>query len=738
MTTTAADPEAPVGGSAAAKAAGSAAASETDANAARAAGKSDLVAAVGLVKKIAAGNASTSDATRVSHVLARYQEQPQLLDPHLQSLVVPLMATICALARDPTADLHRVAGVCRILQIVTTVRGHKTVGNFVPHAPADLVPAVGLLLRLERSAGPGGTLPQHDIGAAPGAPPGAGGIEEVVTVWESLRVVMMWLGVLVLIPFDLSTVDEGDKADGTASASAAGLDGDANATNDGCAFSGPYPGVVRSILVAGTRYLADPGGIRDTAAVMLGRLLVRPDMARALDDFLSWAEAELMVDPNDDPTGDARRRQLFLVPGVAAALASLFKAGVRSTLLPLAARLWPLALLLAERANESNNVLARKLSLKFTQRVSLTLLGADGARLLAGDKEVVIAAEVEESIQLLLGSLRDHDTVCRWSAAKGVGRICARLPAELTADVAAECLAGLDDAEDDATWHGSCLALAELARRRLLDADLLESAAPVVARAFAYDVRRGPHSVGVHVRDAAAYVVWALARDNDGPEILRAIKVIAPAMIVTACYDREVMCRRAASAAFQECVGHLGGTLPHGIEILTAADFFTLSVRSHAYIEVAPFVAQFPSYGKPLALHLVNVKLQHWDRGLRTLAAVGLASLASRLGDLLATVAVDALVPRATDPVLEVRHGAALGLAELLPALAASGVVLSPERQAAVAELIPAIEKARLYRGKGGEIMRSAVCRLAEGMARVGHPLDQPTRKRTLASLDER
>lgn len=51
--------------------------------------------------------------------------------------------------------------------------------------------------------------------------------------------------------------------------------------------------------------------------------------------------------------------------------------------------------------------------------------------------------------------------------------------------------------------------------------------------------------------------------------------------------------------------------------------------------------------------------------------------------------------------------------------------------------MVPAIEKARLYRGKGGEVMRAAVCLLIRNTARVGLPLTPALKKALHASIDE-
>jgi hypothetical protein len=121
-----------------------------------------------------------------------------------------------------------------------------------------------------------------------------------------------------------------------------------------------------------------------------------------------------------------------------------------------------------------------------------------------------------------------------------------------------------------------------------------------------YDINLGNHSVGTHVRDAACYVVWSFARAYS-PEIMKPhVEMLSTRLIVEALFDREVNCRRAASATYQEAVGRQGN-FPHGIEILTEADYFTLSNRVNAYLNVSCFVGQFPEYLASMMQHLAFV-----------------------------------------------------------------------------------------------------------------------------------
>ncbi|XP_013921307.1 PREDICTED: tubulin-specific chaperone D, partial [Thamnophis sirtalis] len=268
---------------------------------------------------------------------------------------------------------------------------------------------------------------------------------------------------------------------------------------------------------------------------------------------------------------------------------------------------------------ESNQTILRKLGVKLVQRLGLTFLKPKvakwryqrGFRSLAAnlqfssgglipqkienvtvntgeeeeEEEYDIPGEVENVIEQLLIGLKDKDTIVRWSAAKGIGRLTGRLPKELADDVVGSVLDCFSFQETDNTWHGGCLALAELGRRGLLLPSRLSDVVPVILEGLTYDEKRGPCSVGSNVRDSACYVCWAFARAYDPLELKPFVNQIASALIIAAIFDRDVNCRRAASAAFQENVGRQG-TFPHGIDIVTTADYFAVGNRANCFLNI--------------------------------------------------------------------------------------------------------------------------------------------------------
>jgi hypothetical protein len=318
------------------------------------------------------------------------------------------------------------------------------------------------------------------------------------TTWESRYVLLLWLSMVVLVPFDIYTIDSSGSQGGQT--------------------------LVSSIINLCRAYMEDSGPTRDAAAVCLSSLLTRPDMDESYFlEFVAWAGGLLSQD------GVFRTsQQTFLVTGVLMTLTAIFKKGHRNKLLGVIEHLFPHILHLAQQSSQST--LMRKLNVKLFQRMGMACLpprvvswayqrgqrsllqniggtqenggkqiGAHAAAE-AGDTQkddiddiddIEIPEQLEDIVEQLLVGLRDRDTIVRWSAAKGIGRITSRLPKDLGDDVVAAVFELFSDNEGDGAWHGGCLAMAELARRGLLLPFRLPEAVPVVVKAIQYDVRRG-------------------------------------------------------------------------------------------------------------------------------------------------------------------------------------------------------------------------------------------------------
>lgn len=87
------------------------------------------------------------------------------------------------------------------------------------------------------------------------------------------------------------------------------------------------------------------------------------------------------------------------------------------------------------------------------------------------------------------------------------------------------------------------------------------------------------------------------------------------------------------------------------------------------------------------------------------------------------------LIPKTINTDINMRHGSILAIAEIIFALAklqqdGKAVELSAEMQHQIREVVPSIEKARLYRGRGAELIRFAVCKLLESISAANIPLN--------------
>ncbi|WJX15239.1 hypothetical protein P8452_05407 [Trifolium repens] len=677
-----------------------------------------------------------SSVRKIRSIMDKYQEQGQLLEPYLESIVPPLMNII----RSRTIELGVISDeileiinpICIIVYSVVTVCGYKSVIKFFPHQVSDLELAVSLLEKCHHT---------NSVSSLR---------EESTGEMEAKCVMLLWLYILVLVPFDISSVDT------------------SIVSSDNLSEFELVPLVLRIIGFC-KDYLSASGPMRTMAGLVLSRLLTRPDMPKAFTSFVEWTH-EVMSSVTEDVL------QHFQLLGAIEALAAIFKTGSRNLLLDVIPIIWNDTSLLYKSSNAARSPLLRKYLMKLTQRIGLTSLPhrlpswrytgrtaklnislntsstanqsnlgvnnnySNSVELLTDEAEdeedMDVPENVEEIIEMLLSGLRDMDTVVRWSAAKGIGRITSHLTSSLSEEVLSSVLELFSPGEGDGSWHGGCLALAELARRGLLLPASLPNVVPLVVKALHYDVRRGPHSVGSHVRDAAAYVCWAFGRAYYHTDMRNVLEELAPHLLTVACYDREVNCRRAAAAAFQENVGRQGN-YPHGIDIVNTADYFSLSSRPNSYLHVAISIARYEGYLIPFVSDLLDRKICHWDKSLRELAAEALSFLVKYDPQYFASAVMEKLIPCTLSSDLCMRHGATLATGELVFALHQCNYVLPSDKQKTLASVVPGIEKARLYRGKGGEIMRAAVSRFIECISISKVALSEKIKKSLLDTLNE-
>jgi len=191
-----------------------------------------------------------------------------------------------------------------------------------------------------------------------------------------------------------------------------------------------------------------------------------------------------------------------------------------------------------------------------------------------------------------------------------------------------------------------------------------------------------------------------------------------------------------------QSVGRQGAdSFKHGIAILTTADYFSLGNRNESFSTIALGISKFEEYQAAIIHHLSDVKLIHWDREIRQLSSESLAQIAKLCPAYCASNILPKLLEQCFHDDIAIRHGSLLGCAELVLVFGAlklshCGGVLDDENMSSLAELVPSIEKARLYRGRGGEIIRAAACRMIECLSQSGLQLTVKQQVRLLDSID--
>ncbi|KAL7028245.1 hypothetical protein ACKWTF_005773 [Chironomus riparius] len=608
---------------------------------------------------------------KFSEIMSKYQEQPHLLDGHLTDMINSLL-TIIRDEKSTDGLIH--AGFKYLYQIIK-VRTFKVFVKFLPHELSDIDFVLNLLERQN--------IDESDN-------------------WETRYCCLLWMSILVLNPFHMARLD---------------------ATAEGSDASKTKMERIYQICKINCR---GNDSCSTVAAYLSAKFLIRTEIKEIyLATFFDWAFNEVKAD------------DLHIRYGTLLAIAAILKHGKREDLLKYAPKI--LKWLLEQDFKDSPDFLKNKFFIKIVQRLGLIFMPPKialwrynrGSRSLQQnltsksennvefesvnitqedpDDDVEVPDEIEDIIEQLLCGLKSPSSDVRWLAAKGIGRITNRLPKSLGDDVVGSVIEILNPLEQHEAWHGACLGVAELAKRGLLLPYRLEHLVPLLIKALIYDEMKGYMSVGQNIRDSACYVCWAFARAYNPEDLQPFVQSIATGLLIVTVFDREINCRRAASAAFQECVGRLGN-FTHGIDILTTADFYTVGLRINSYLVISDFIAKFSEYTRSLIDHLVEIKTAHWDTSIRELTAKTLNKLAHHDADYMATHVLNQLFQKTESIDINVRHGCVLAIGEVILALKNLNKLslISNEIMGKLSDLVIKFQTREQFRGMSGELMKLA------------------------------
>lgn len=119
------------------------------------------------------------DDQKLTEIINFYQEQPHVLDPHLQSWIDKLLEVVLS---DKISQIASNLGF-KYLYLLTKVRGEKYIVRLFPHEVVDIETVLKMLE------------------------------SDKIDVWQAKYVLFLWLSILVLIPFDLKRLD-GEREEG--------------------------------------------------------------------------------------------------------------------------------------------------------------------------------------------------------------------------------------------------------------------------------------------------------------------------------------------------------------------------------------------------------------------------------------------------------------------------------------------------------------------------------------------
>ena len=683
---------------------------------------------------------------RTIMILYSYLEQPGLLDPILPDIIPLMTNTMLELinmylkskVNEQKEIFENILSLSQIIYNICKIRGFGPISKFFSSEVSIFENVINFLI----------SLPLVHV-----------------SNWTVNYVLILWSSLLAMVPFDIDTID-----------------------SKGFLINNLFSYLKDELLQS--------SNVRDISAYSISKFLTRPDLIKKQYLFKYINECiKKMMDNKENGN-------IFRMLGMCLSLCEIFKNGLPNDLEEFIGPIVEKLLTFDFPENIKSSGVWRKTFTKLIQRVVLVMLKPrpqtwrykikirtalekqDTNNTTEEEKNEIKEEKdeldyeinfeyLESIIDFLINNLSDKEYIVRWSAAKGLGRLCERLTKSMVEEIFGNLFELLKDLENEYAWNGTCLCIAELCKRGMILPERLVELIPHLEKALLFEIDKGTFVTGSNVRDSACYIVWALARAFTTDIMKKYVERLAKTLILTILFDKEVNCRRAASAAFQENIGRQGN-FPHGIEILTEADYFTLGSRNNCYFNISIFIAQYDEYYKSIVDYLYSNRLIHVESAIRDISATALSLLVPFNYKYFVDDIIPKLIKNCLSPSLRVRHGSLIGIGNILLGLNGKWdfyhkcrinrnqmlnslsnkerkiladsdyrktfekyydnikyinnidyLLNNKELTREIIDLVKKIDENKLYRGKGSEIMRNGVNDFIKLFSEVKLPINE-------------
>lgn len=545
----------------------------------------------------------------------------------------------------PEQRIPMVTFICTVLYTLCKLRGHKVISRSFNHERDKLRKVLDYFLFRKLHARQG-----------------TGDAEEKSSLrWKETYIMLLWIALLVTIPFPLSAVGDGSVH--------------ADLVDLMPQLPPHLPTTVHDVLRTAVSHIFSPSKDGEASALLLAKLVTRPDMQKEglPGTFVRWAlQCFERAEPNVEPWPHS-------IIGPLSFLTSIAKAAPKEVLEDQVQSIWAG---LMKRLDQDDAAREYLRDSAVMTRLLLKIFRTTCSRMF--DVGITRSGQAFQFIiAFLFECAGDKMSAPRFAASKSLGQVALGekkhsrtqvieylfddLQDDLDWETMAPSLPSLDrdikeqpapnfnaaafrsvehcfEVADSARWHGYTMALAHMLLSQAVPVSLLSRTCHFISVALNFFQRSlSGVAAGENVRDAACLCVWALARkytttqiqstfEHGASSITDSLQSLTTELVKAACLDSANNIRRAASAALQELIGRHPDHIICGRELSYTVDVEAIAAKSTAFLRTAFKVSLLAEeYHDALIVSLCDSRgLLHPDALVRRLSAHSLGVLSVR------------------------------------------------------------------------------------------------------------